>query len=373
MATINYKDSSGTSKKITPINILQCTLEDKLSSTSENGLKNKAIYQALEDYKKEILLLAHPVGSYYWSDNSTDPSLLFGGTWERVTDKFILAAGSTYTAGSTGGEATHILTTSEMPSHTHTFSGTSTTTTTGGAHVHHGLNVDGSLVSVINGQSGSGYGFGSASGLYNQGNGISINTKDSSHSHTFTAKGTNSNTGSGAAHNNMPPYKVAYCWVRVSETATVDPKEKAKLIANNWLDEYNTAYSLSSNYIYSQSDIIVGGDSNDGTETDEYYRWNVLNLDGSKFTPDKSAESGLIVEDGTYAYIYINKSTLEVESNLTDLDKALMLVQESYGNDSSVTFVYDHKEGDNYIISLPSPTESLYFRVNVINKTVDVV
>ena len=49
----------------------------------------------------------YPVGSIYMSVNSTDPGTLFGGTWERLQDRFLLAAGSTYTAGSTGGKKTH--------------------------------------------------------------------------------------------------------------------------------------------------------------------------------------------------------------------------------------------------------------------------
>lgn len=53
-------------------------------------------------FKKQILLSAHPVGSYYWSSESTDPSELFGGTWERVTDRFVYAT-SADTSGSMGG------------------------------------------------------------------------------------------------------------------------------------------------------------------------------------------------------------------------------------------------------------------------------
>ena len=68
---------------------------------------------------KLLLDFTHPVGSLYWSTDSTSPATLFGGTWEAITDKFILAAGSLYTAGDTGGEATHTLTIDEMPKHTH--------------------------------------------------------------------------------------------------------------------------------------------------------------------------------------------------------------------------------------------------------------
>ena len=41
------------------------------------------------------------------SVNATNPAELFGGTWEQIKDRFLLAAGNTYAAGSTGGEATH--------------------------------------------------------------------------------------------------------------------------------------------------------------------------------------------------------------------------------------------------------------------------
>lgn len=50
---------------------------------------------------------AYPVGSVYISEEPISPALLFGGTWTQITDKFLLAAGSTYTAGSSGGSATH--------------------------------------------------------------------------------------------------------------------------------------------------------------------------------------------------------------------------------------------------------------------------
>ena len=74
--------------------------------------------------------LIYPIGSVYLSVSSTSPASLFGGTWEQIKDQFLLAAGDTYNAGTTGGSATinlqhyhttsaHTLTTSEIPAHQH--------------------------------------------------------------------------------------------------------------------------------------------------------------------------------------------------------------------------------------------------------------
>lgn len=49
----------------------------------------------------------YPVGSIYMSVNATDPGRLFGGAWERIKERFLLGAGDTHTAGSTGGSSTH--------------------------------------------------------------------------------------------------------------------------------------------------------------------------------------------------------------------------------------------------------------------------
>lgn len=49
----------------------------------------------------------YPVGSIYMSVNATDPAKLFGGQWLPIGDRFLLAAGYTYKAGSTGGGVTH--------------------------------------------------------------------------------------------------------------------------------------------------------------------------------------------------------------------------------------------------------------------------
>ena len=172
--------------------------------------------EALEKAVKAATLRAHPIGSLYWSSVATDPTDLFGGTWERIKDMFILAAGDIYAAGSEGGEATHTLTVDEMPAHTHA-RGTMEINGTiqGRGHTGGNIKYGGALV-----------GSGGAFALSKQG-GTTSNTgvAESSTSVkndlvTFTASrgwtGETSATGGGAAHNNMPPYATYYCWKRTA-------------------------------------------------------------------------------------------------------------------------------------------------------------
>mgnify|MGYP003474060879 CR=1 FL=1 len=65
------------------------------------------------------MLGAYPIGSIYLSVNDTSPASLFGGTWEKIQDRFLLASGSSYSLGATGGEATHTLSKAELPEHSH--------------------------------------------------------------------------------------------------------------------------------------------------------------------------------------------------------------------------------------------------------------
>lgn len=150
---------------------------------SENMVKNRVIKEYIDNLMKQAKLDAHPVGSYYWSSNATNPEDLFGGEWEAVKDKFILAAGDSYTAGQTGGEAEHILTVDEMPSHSHNVVSSSD-----------------SLRLVLN---QSGVGVGSYAYADRLGNGY------------YNAWITDVR-GGDQAHNNMPPYEVAYCWKRIA-------------------------------------------------------------------------------------------------------------------------------------------------------------
>ena len=126
-----------------------------------------------------------PIGSIYISVNSTNPSTYFGGTWVQIKDKFLLCCGNTYSAGSTGGEASHKLTVNEMPSHGHDLVYGSKTSTSG------------LVVSYV----GSGY--------------SSLSLNDWS----WVASGVRQNIyarneGGDQAHNNMPPYLAVYVWKR---------------------------------------------------------------------------------------------------------------------------------------------------------------
>ena len=56
----------------------------------------------------QLLNLVYPIGSIYIGDeNSSSPASWLGGTWQQIEDKFLLASGSSYTAGDTGGSENH--------------------------------------------------------------------------------------------------------------------------------------------------------------------------------------------------------------------------------------------------------------------------
>ena len=178
-------------------NTYSAKIIDELISNNESGgteLTEEMIQSIVDRAVNVAKLASYPIGSYYWSEDPTDPSELFGGTWERIKDRFLYALGDEGNAGDEGGEATHVLTVNEMPSHTHTQN----------SHTHTYTDY---------------YATKSTANDFNR---SYVNTAVSDVGNTYTTRtsngttATNQNTGGGAAHNNMPPYVKAYCWKRVS-------------------------------------------------------------------------------------------------------------------------------------------------------------
>lgn len=139
------------------------------------------------------ILSIYPVGSIYMSVNDTNPHNLFGGTWEQIQDRFLLGAGNSYKAGSTGGETTHTLTQREMPKHWHSLR----------------LGVSGYSgwpeMSVPNDWSAT------LPSSQSVAPGTIQNVTD-----VYNPLGSTSTTGDDQPHNNMPPYLAVYIWQRTA-------------------------------------------------------------------------------------------------------------------------------------------------------------
>ena len=82
------------------------------TTNTKNVLRANSIIEFIYDGTKYVMvsgdaLDAYPVGSIYISVNSTSPAGLFGGSWEKIADKFLIGAGGSYSLGATGGTITH--------------------------------------------------------------------------------------------------------------------------------------------------------------------------------------------------------------------------------------------------------------------------
>lgn len=179
-------------------------LGDMHGIQGETGSALETRIASLESSVGDMWKTIYPVGSLYISVSATSPQTLFGGTWERIQDTFLLAAGSTYSAGDTGGEATHTLLESELPNITGTI-----------------VAGDGST-----GSSAGGYGaFRSATGAFSVANIRQYARPASANAVTWPSGDTHERVnmsfggdGNGAtvAHNNMPPYLAVYVWKRTA-------------------------------------------------------------------------------------------------------------------------------------------------------------
>jgi len=179
-----------------------------------------------------------PVGVIYISEVSTNPATLgLPGTWTAITSAFLVAAGSTFTAGATGGATTHThtFTVSSDGAHSHTptvdatgnhyhtydggigyatfghyhYMGAGTVSTidvpntggnsaTTGGHEHDGGLSSGSN-HVHSPPGNSDWGIGSTT------HGVSATSTNSAHTHTV---------GSASSESNLPAYLPVYVWYR---------------------------------------------------------------------------------------------------------------------------------------------------------------
>ena len=147
-----------------------CTLESGDST-------DKTEWRTLHNY--------YPVGSIYTttSDN-VSPALTFGGTWEQIKDVFLLAAGDTYAAGSTGGSADAVVVLHD--------------------HIEYGTNTGGTddyKMAYIS-DTGTDY------GVYYEPDGATVGSKG-----VFVRTADAGVDGTG---KNMPPYLTVYMWKRIA-------------------------------------------------------------------------------------------------------------------------------------------------------------
>ena len=129
-----------------------------------------------------------------------------------LRDRFVVGAGLGYAVAETGGSATVVLTTPNLPSHSHTFSGT---TAGGGGHTHSGsTDTHGGHAHTYQRRVGLGGGGGNdqdAGGFGDFSTGVAGAhahnlTINAVADHTHTVSGTTGTTGSATAHENRPPY-----------------------------------------------------------------------------------------------------------------------------------------------------------------------
>lgn len=214
---------------------INSTIADSLHSTAKGLQEEKRTASSMayqEEYvKKEEIdsallnrtLAMYPIGSIYISTSATNPSQYIGGQWQAYGQGRILLGVGTgsdkngtqraFSAGTTGGETTHVITATEMATHSH---GSKTVTTSTANLTGTSLNLftgySTSLISkspMMTFSRGSGRQYVSSSQSGNGWKFIDINLE-----HSHTASGNVAASGGNAAHNNMQPYIVAYIWNR---------------------------------------------------------------------------------------------------------------------------------------------------------------
>lgn len=228
----------------------------------ENGISLSGLDSHIKLFEQTLIDKIYPVGSIYMSVNNVSPSVFLGGTWvEWGAGKVPVGVDTSQTEFATvekaGGAKTHILSTSQIPSHSHTVGahshGLNSHTHSVGKHKHsipklHGVaetegehyhGIEDSAIRYTQLHTypdGTAPVFGAVVGSINN----KYTTSDGVHSHpvVIDSSETNNNTvfdtgaasgatadsrvfsteptGSSGAHNNLQPYITCYMWKRTA-------------------------------------------------------------------------------------------------------------------------------------------------------------
>lgn len=184
----------------------------------------------VRDFLNSFLNTYEPIGTIkVFGPSGTIPTgwQLCDGTNSTpdLRDRFIVGAGSTYSAGNTGGANTVTLATTEIPAHLHSLSilsGIENQDHTHGVNINTGNQSQSHThtIPVISGGDGGGAnGFtylinqvtleaGVQTGTTSQDHthNVSGNTAGINNTHNHNVTGNTNNTGGGGAHENRPPY-----------------------------------------------------------------------------------------------------------------------------------------------------------------------
>lgn len=181
----------------------------------------------MQSLQSIILNTVYPVGSLYTSFNSTSPANIVGGTWVQIQNCFLMAAGSSYAIGTSGGSATH---THTSAAHTHTTAGHTLTVNEMPSHNHGQLDLAlgySGWPSKTFYHSEWGYMY-----KYNHDGCLNSGATNVTTNGATVANGSTNSTGGGASHSHgntgsttpgatgasssLPPYKTIYMWQRTA-------------------------------------------------------------------------------------------------------------------------------------------------------------
>lgn len=180
--------------------VFQVRAIDKLATVNSNEQTRKTtpvfdwskddfnVNGTLKVNNTNIFDLIYPVGSIYISVNSTNPEVLFGGTWEQIQGRFLLGMSSSYPVGSTGGSKDAVVV----------------------AHTHNPANEAGYYGFITNSKKAftiGDMGSQSGSGRY---------YPYSTASFDISRNTTTGSTGVSGTDKNMPPYLAVAMWKRTA-------------------------------------------------------------------------------------------------------------------------------------------------------------